>query len=262
MNASHGSDPSVFARARFHIALGTLMSLAAFAAAQTAPPQSRAQYDRWIDAFRKPVLRDREAAGDGLVAAGPDAVPAVVGALADKRVGGAMVKVLGRMGPRAVPALIALLKDPSTRDYAGSALDTVIRPDSADQIPALLACLQDPAVKHYCGRALVRAAGPKAATHRPSLEKALQDPDADVRAYAASALAQLGAQAGTDVPALTASLTDPDATVRMSAAAALGRLGPKARRALEALKALKRDDPNLEVRTAAALAVKAIRRAR
>jgi hypothetical protein len=93
----------------------------------------------------------------------------------------------------------------------------------------------------------------------PALLAALQDSDADVRAWAAQDLGDMGAAAGPAVPRLRAMLHRPDAESRGSACRALGQIGAAAHAALPDLRrALADSSP--AVRQAALAAIVSIQR--
>ena len=164
---------------------------------------------------------------------------------------------VARMGPKAVPALLALLKLPELRNRAGAALFQAAGPASADHTPALLDCLHDPAVNNYCGMTLVKIMGPKTAGRVPALTEVLKDADKTVRLYAAAALGQIGPNAKGAVPALILALKDPEPAVRLNAAQALGKIGRGAKEAAPALKIMAQDQ-SVPLKNAAKEALKKI----
>jgi hypothetical protein len=92
-----------------------------------------------------------------------------------------------------------------------------------------------------------------------ALIAALQDSDANVRAWSAQAIGEIGPDAGPAVPELVALLSNTDEGSRNSACIALRGIGPAAKEALPALrKSL--SDPSKDVRQFAALAIKSIQR--
>jgi len=91
----------------------------------------------------------------------------------------------------------------------------------------------------------------------PALMKALGDNDADVRAWSAQAIGEIGPVAAEAVPALIALLRNPDVGSRNSAAIALRKIGPEAKAALPALREAL-SDPNEQVRRFAAIAIENI----
>jgi HEAT repeat protein len=96
-------------------------------------------------------------------------------------------------------------------------------------------------------------------TAAPALIKATTDQDADVRAWAAGALAEIGPAAAPAVPALIQLLHDPQEGPRNGACLALRGIGPAARDALPALRDTLHD-PSADTRKFAALAITAIER--
>ena len=85
-----------------------------------------------------------------------------------------------------------------------------------------------------------------------ALRVALGDPAPNVRATAAAALGRLGRQAEAATPALLAAMKDETPGVRVLSATALGRVAPGNREAIEALGLALTEDPNVNVRNAAA----------
>ncbi len=94
----------------------------------------------------------------------------------------------------------------------------------------------------------------------PALLTALRDSDADVRAWAAQDISDMGAAAAMAVPRLRAMLHSTDAESRGSACRALGQIGRPARVALPDLRQAV-DDSSPEVRQAARQAIARIDRA-
>jgi len=142
-----------------------------------------------------------------------------------------------------------------------------LRALGAKAVPTLAATLQDDDVQMRRNAALVlielrgewtgkRIVDTRAAV--PALIKALTDRDADVRAWSAHALAELGPDAAEAVPALIKLLKDPSEGPRNTSAIALGGIGPRASKAIPALtKAL--EDESADLRSFAAAAIKRIR---
>lgn len=134
-------------------------------------------------------------------------------------------------------------------------------------VPALAATLQDSDVQMRRNAALVlielRAewTGKRIVDTRtalPALIKATTDQDADVRAWSAHALAEIGPNAVEAVPALIKLLKDPSEGPRNTSAIALGSIGPGASEAVPALtEAL--EDESADVRLFATTAIKRIR---
>ncbi|MEK7384627.1 MAG: HEAT repeat domain-containing protein [Elusimicrobiota bacterium] len=198
-----------------------------------------------ISALRDPKPETRAEARAALVKAGPEAVPALVAAIAGERSRRINSKILEDMGPQVtVPALMALLDDPELRGKAGSQLFLLIGPESGHLAPELLTCIsQKPEVRHYCGQALVKSMSQKSSVQTALLASALKDGLSDVRLYAAAALGQIGSRAKQAVPALAEALKDSEPVVRLNAALALGKMGRGARPALPALRAAALEGP-------------------
>ncbi|MBC8870304.1 MAG: HEAT repeat domain-containing protein [Planctomycetes bacterium] len=134
-------------------------------------------------------------------------------------------------------------------------------------VPALAATLQDADVQMRRNAALVlielrgewtgkRIVDIRAAV--PALIKATSDQDADVRAWSAHALAEIGPDAVEAVPALIKLLKDPAEGPRNTSAIALGSIGPSASEAVPALTGALEDE-STDVRLFAATALKRIR---
>jgi HEAT repeat protein len=104
-------------------------------------------------------------------------------------------------------------------------------------------------------RAAARSLGQIGPAALPALTKALDDPRDEVRRLAAEGLGWMGPAA---VEPLTAALKNQSAAARRAAARALGRLGPAAK-AAEADLVRAVNDPQAEVRAAAAAALVHIR---
>jgi HEAT repeat protein len=91
-----------------------------------------------------------------------------------------------------------------------------------------------------------------------ALRAALKDADADVRAWSAQAIGDIGAGAAPAVPDLIALLGNADIGSRNSACIALGDIGPAAAEALPALQTAL-NDPDAHVRSFAHTAIERIR---
>lgn len=142
--------------------------------------------------------------------------------------------VLGIIGPEAgaaIPDLIECLKDPYeiVRGTSATALGRITIDEFAITVPALRHALsdKDAAVRLRAADSLDRF-GADAKDAVPELVAALKDPDDEVRAAAASALAAIGSEATAAVPALAEALKDSDTVVRVKAADALAKIGPAA----------------------------------
>jgi HEAT repeat protein len=255
LGCSAPSYPSYYARTRNSALLIAMLFLAC------APSYTRAQAPASGDPVQDLMRRDKAVHDNAerlLLAEGPQALPRLLAATRGQGTRDAVIRLALKMGAPAVPALIDLLGDEALRMKAGSLLFTVIGSASADQAPALIDCVASkPEVKNYCGTSLVKAMSPQASAQVPALRKALASPDADLRAYAAAALAQVGAAARPGAPELAGLLKDAEPRVRLTAAQALGKLGGKSiavRKALEDLAGRKSETP--EIRRQAKLALR------
>ncbi len=133
-------------------------------------------------------------------------------------------------------------------------------------VPALVLALGDSDVqmRRNAELVMIHLAGPYDSKPRidikealPALLKATEDPDADVRAWAAHAIAEIGPGAKEAIPALIKLLQGQSEGGRNTSCMALGAIGPEAKDALPALrKAL--DDPSKDVRQFAQAAIKRI----
>lgn len=212
-----------------------------------------------ISALRDRSPEVRAAAQKTLLAADKTLIAGILATGTNHRSREIAVKVVVRIGAKAVPALLGLLDDPQAGPLAGNALFQVIGAESSGRIPEMLACLRaKPAVARYCGEILVKLSGPKAASHAPLLAKALGDGDDSVRVYTAAALGRMGAGARAAVPALAKALADESSAVRLQAAKALGSMGAAAKPAAEALKKAAAD-PVAEVSAEARRALRRVR---
>ena len=141
------------------------------------------------------------------------------------------IKTLQKIGPAAVPALVAVLKDDDAkvRRRATYALGR-IGPAADAAIPDLVAAIKDATVevRRVAVSALGRI-GPAADAAIPDLVAALSDDDAKTQKSAAFALGRIG-RGRPAVPALVAALKDEDSWVRQSAAFALGESVRRPRR--------------------------------
>jgi HEAT repeat protein len=144
---------------------------------------------------------------------------------------------LSRLGPtiapRAVPLLIGKLTSPnlSTREWAAHALGEFnLFADEA--LPALRALAGNPGKggrDQAAARKAIEAITAASRTFQeqtlPNLVANLSHDDPDVRAGAASALAEQGPRAKAAIPDLTRALKDPELKVRRRASAALEAIG-------------------------------------
>jgi HEAT repeat protein len=193
---------------------------------------------------------------------GPAAIPALTAALKDEdeKVRLATVRSLSEFGPAAksaVPALVALLKDKDAwvRWEADQALEAM-GPEAKAAVPLLTELLKDGDGQVRASAAhLLFVMGSEANAVVPALSALLTDKDVAVRGAAVFSLGKLGP---TTVPLLTESLHDREAVVRGDAARALGRIGPQAKAVVPVLVELIKDKDR-SVRKSATLALMAIR---
>ena len=159
----------------------------------------------------------------------------------------AAAEALGNIGApavEAVPALSAALRD-CCHDVRAAAADALGRmgPTASAAVPALSAALSDPIswVRLKSVEALV-AIHSKSPIALAAFERALSDSREEVRAVAATGVAQFGGDAARTVPMLARLLTtDPYPVVRVAGAHALGELGAVSRSALPELQRAQRD---------------------
>jgi len=219
-----------------------------------------AGYGETIKALYGRDMEARRKAREALIKAGPGAIKSLIPAVHNAQFRETVIRIITAMGPEAVTELVKLLQDAELADKAGSALFSVIGPDSVNAAPALVECMQNtPRANGYCGAALVRIMGPKGKKYVPQLLQALKAPDKTARVYAAAALGEIGPGAKEAVQGLTAALSDFEERVRLAAAVALGKIGKKAKAAAQKLEKMAADDVSGEVRREAAEALKKIR---
>ncbi|NKB65672.1 MAG: hypothetical protein GKR89_01305 [Candidatus Latescibacteria bacterium] len=158
-------------------------------------------------------------------------VEALVGALGDgdKEVRHRIVEAVGAIGPKAVAALLQLLREGTSAQVSNAALALGAIGDST-AVPQLVGLLGDKAASFSAARALGGIGGAAALA---GLVEALAGSDRGARAGAVKALRQMGQVEAA--PALVRALQDPVTGVRTEAAQALGELGPAAEAAIPAL---------------------------
>jgi HEAT repeat protein len=220
------------------------------------------------------VRRNSNEALGNLAAAAKPAVPDLLAALADEdaitRVNAAVALWKIQRHPKALPALVEMLrqeKGPAAY-HAAVALGTLElsapgtpEPPAADPAricaEALVKALgaADPDVARAAARSLGQIGRSVPRVALPAIQPALEGPRDEVRRMAAEALGWMGPAA---VEPLRAVLKNDSPAARRAAARALGRLGPAARTAeADLVEAV--NDPDAEVRTAAAKALRLLR---
>lgn len=221
----------------------------------TTRPPDRGDAAHLARLLADPDPAARAAAVRALADLGPDAVPALLAALAAptglaRSAATAALRELGSVA--AAPALARALADPDPRVRQRAARAAEIlgpAPAGSPLEPALVAALADPDPRVRRDAALALAAtGPRSPAAVARLLAALTDPDAGVRVAAAAAAATLPAAATPDlVPTLVRDLESPDRYRHLPAVSALARLGPRAAAALPALlAAFRTGDPALQ----------------
>ncbi len=203
---------------------------------------------------------------DALASLGEKAVPRLIKALEREEVRPKAAAIIARIGPAAkaaVPALIKALadKNPETCSEVLFAL-AAIGPDAAEAVPAISQVLGAPETNVcYSACYALGKIGPASEPAKAELMKNLDGDDHFLCMASAWALCQIDPKspetAAKSVPVLIEALEAPDAMTRGHAAESLELLGPLAGDAAAALKKLQ-DDPDEEVRAAAAKALEAI----
>lgn len=183
---------------------------------------------------RDPYSRNAEC--DSLVALGPPAVPALGQAIeiAEEPLLSSLYKVLERIGPASVPALVAgFRKEQKAGRRVPRSAETLARMGTP-AIPAILALMKDP--DPWARRIAVIAAkemGVNAKETFPALVEALKDNDASVVAYATEAIAAVERDPARAVPVLIKVLREPNPSEET--AVALGSYGSAADQAIPLL---------------------------
>lgn len=190
-----------------------------------AAARSAAEWRLLARDLARPQGPERAAAEKAVAGLADADVKALVSALRGDRDRLIAGSILHGMGSRALSPLLDLLQDPDLSVRAAGLVVDAAGPGMVEAAPRLLACLRSRSdVRLYCGQALVKLSGPAAKKHVPALVEALSDPDADVRAYAATALGLVGKGASGAKTALQTAAKDADPAVRAAALKALGRL--------------------------------------
>jgi HEAT repeat protein len=181
----------------------------------------------------------------------PDAVPALLGAVRERRLEPFQAaKALGAIARKDAPAEAQVI-EAARRDETPvrvAALHALMRSGASDPTAVVVVCeaLGDPEEEiRRMAAAVLSELGP-APEALGVLLKTLEDPDMRVRTSAVRALGKLGPAAPEVVPALTARVWDGMSAVRCEAVDALVRMGPAAHPALPALLgALRAPDPQV-----------------
>ena len=224
-----------------------------------------------LAAMGDPDLWVRINAGRSLASKGEaaaEAIPPIIRLLRteDRNLRSQAAGVLGKFGPSARVASAALLvalddeKD-YVRKSAEDALNAVspIESETADEalealrhgdISQRLAAICDLVRPGSTAQQKIHSK-----TRVEALRMALGDPAPNVRATAAAALGRLGRQAEEVAPALLATMKDKMPEVRVLSATALGRIAPGDEKAIETLGLALTEDPDVNVRNAAASAL-------
>lgn len=149
---------------------------------------------------------------------------------------------VGRDSPKALSALIALLKsseDQNLRRSATYSLHVFEERGAAE----LIKVLGDPSYSRPDVIAALRQLGPRAKSAGDPLAKCLGDTDRSVAIAAAIALAFIDPKNGAAVPVLIEGMRSPDREIRNQATSAMGNFGPLAKTAVpELIRALQTQD--------------------
>jgi len=228
--------------------------VAAARALAALPPAPEITGPIWEKALQGADAATLSHALDALATLGAPAVPRLIDGLKEPKMRAVIASVLGRIGPPAAPATIALAqyvedKDAHVAEEAIMALGA-IGPAAKEAVPALAKALEgddkdgnDVEVAMALGRI-----GPDAAAAVPALVKLLDSANADLAEMSAWSLSRVSPESVTiaakAVPVLVKPLTTSTPQCRVLAAEGLGNFGPLAKDAAPALeKATADDDP-------------------
>jgi len=207
------------------------------------------------------VAPNRFVAACLLCECGEAAIPKLRGVLADsdpkvRRVAARTLKLRSLETGDTAPLLEMLEKDdPAVRREAPAALGWLGRQGEKRALPALLRALNDSDAKVRAASASALAVlGDSGAID--GLAAALDDGEKSVREEVVRVLGDIGGASA--IEPLTKALRDRETIVRRRAATEMGRLADEASGAVEALERLLKDE-NMEVRLAAARALRKIR---
>jgi HEAT repeat protein len=201
---------------------------------------------------------------DALVSVGPEIVPRLIEALKHEEARQYVCYMIGELGPGAAPAteaLAALLTAPKseTRVEAAFAL-AEIGPDASAAVPALTKALETEGPVRFAASYALGRIGKEAMKAKPALVAQLKS-DESMALISAWALAHIHPECPTcqkkALPVLIDALDDPSAEFRSEAASGICCFGEAAKGAAAKLKKAL-NDPDEEVRDAAAAALKAI----
>jgi HEAT repeat protein len=236
-----------------------------YRATPTQPPVSVVvrNDDRWLDDLQSRSPKDVERATSELEQRGTAALPTIRRILqdagADPARRKAALKAAAILGARAVeclPDVAAALNDPQYSPEAGLALSFM----GSAAVPTLRDALQsdEPAVRREALRALGKlreraSIDPQIVV--PLLLEALKDTDATVRQVAVTYLGIVRDRPQDEVAGLIGALDDPQAEVRQAAALALSSYGLDAEPAVPALTKASTKDPDEDVQREAARAL-------
>jgi HEAT repeats len=182
---------------------------------------------------------------DALAAVGPPAVPFILAKL--RKSDSALANRYRDLWPRFPAVLKRILPKPKPPDYSTWSAAAALICLGTNVIPALADAMDDgnPAIREVAGQALCGMAGGGLSTKDTAriFGRAIKDSDAEVRVYAAFALARIGPAASNSVPALIQALNSsqngrtPGTTfyVHGGAASALAAIGPRGTPAIPVL---------------------------
>lgn len=208
------------------------------------PSAGTAADDGWVGQLHSQNPREVEAASRRVTALGPAALPAIQAILRDPQSDADQLKgalkacgILGKTAAPAVPEVAAVLAEPGLTAEAAIALSYMGSTAFEPLRDALSSA--DPILRREALRSIgkLEERGPlDVGIVFPLLAARMADEDPGVRAVAATYLGIIHQHAQQAVPALIGALADPDPEVRRAAAAALPSFGAEAAPALPALR--------------------------
>jgi HEAT repeat protein len=182
---------------------------------------------------------------EALAALGRPAVPFILAKL--RKSDSALANRYRDLWPRFPPVFKRVLPQPSPPDYSTWSAAAALICLGTNAIPSLVDAMDDgnPAIRAAAGQALCGLAGGALSTKDTAriFGRAIKDSDAEVRVYAAFALARIGPAASNSVPALIRALESPQNGhapgtlffVHAGAASALAAIGRPATPAIPVL---------------------------